>query len=499
MLAGCSDSASDKLATRRPKKAQMVPAPLPLASIEEPAVNVPEALSWLVIGGGADPMSNQVSLAQDAELVQSLLGGTGLTLFASGRHAQLAVDASVPNRTLTLRERLSGLFGLPGAVATRYEPALLAIDGPATREHVLSALDAALTHGTLPLLVYATCHGERGSAAHDNSMSLWGGQGLQVRELSDLLSPKQEGRVQRPVRFVITSCYGGGFADLIFRQADPQKGLSDADQCGLFAAPWDDEASGCDPNPDRRAQESYAIHFWHALAGQDRLARPRRSEIDLDADGVIGLLEAHTWARIHAASFDIPTNTSERYLRHVGSANSKAELDPLAAPEEVAVIRALGAKLELDSEQSARGKLSEIDVILSEVGALMTEAQAAEDDAYRSLRIGLLERWPLLEHPWEERTQRILHREGKQIMRMLTESALAEAQVTALHDVDELTAQHDGARVERARVLRLVQAFETLRLASSLKARGGDVWRRFQRIRTCERWAPPLRKSQHAR
>ena len=494
-------SCSDKVATQTPDKPQpeAVVAPLGRASVEQPQVEVPEGLSFLIIGGGADPMSNQVSLAQDAEHARSLLAGTGLTLFASGPRAQLALDAPVPERPATLRERLAVLFAVPGSLATRYAPADLQIDGPATREQVLGTLEKALYHGgSEPLLVYATCHGERGQSARDNAMSLWGGQSLEVSDVADALAPPEPDLTVRPVRFVITSCYGGGFADMIFREADEQKGLTPAaDRCGLFAAPWDDEASGCDPNPNRRDQESYAIHFWHALEGEDRTHHTRLKEIDLDADGKVGLLEAHTWARIHAASFDIPTNTSERYLRHAAQRQGKVELDPVAAPEEVAVIRALGGKLELDSEQAARNKLAEIDSALNEVRSLVEEAQAREDEAYQLLRIGLLERWPLLEHPWEERTQRMLAREGKRITRMLTESALADAQTAALHDLDEVTAQHDLARVQRARVLRLVQAFETLRLASGLKLRGGEPWARFERIRSCERWSPPLRTRTH--
>jgi len=467
------------------------PEPIPKASLEKPVVAVPPRLNWLVVGGGADPLSNQVSLAQDAELAQSLLAGPGLTLFASGAFAMLAVDAGRgPDAMPSVRDRLSMLFGPPAGVATRYEPAGLTIDGPATRRHVLSALAGALSQDAPPLFVYATCHGERGPVSRENSMSLWGGEGLSVTDLAGLF--ERDDKV-RPARFVITSCYGGGFADAIYRHADPAQTLSSADVCGLFAAPWDDEASGCDPNPDRRDQESYAIHFWHALRGQDRQGRDRKVEMDIDSDGAINLLEAHTFARIHAASFDNPTNTSEHFLRQSASSPGKVVLDPLAAPEEVSVIRALGAQLELDDEDSARSRLAEIERAMSDVGALVEDAQLAEDQAYQALRISLVERWPLLEHPWEERTQRMLRREGKQILRMLDDSEPAQQHAASQRELEQVTLQHDLARVERSRVLRLVRAFETLRLASALKRRGGEAWSRYERLRACERWVPPLK------
>src|SRR4029077_2773259 len=93
-------------------------------------------------------------------------------------------------------------------------------------------------------------------------------------------------------------------------------------RCGLFASTWDREASGCDPDPDRREQESYPLHFLHALRAEDRDGHPlNRDDLDLDHDGTISLLEAHTRARIMDASIDVPTTTSERWLRGVAPAS----------------------------------------------------------------------------------------------------------------------------------------------------------------------------------
>jgi hypothetical protein len=49
-------------------------------------------------------------------------------------------------------------------------------------------------------------------------------------------------------------------------------------------------------------------------------------------------------------------------------------------------------------------------------------------------------------------------------------------------------------RVARARVLRLLRAFETLRLASVLYKRGGAAKEHYDRLRRCERWTPPLKR-----
>jgi hypothetical protein len=158
------------------------------------------------------------------------------------------------------------------------------------------------------------------------------------------------------------------------------------------------------------------------------------------------------------------------------------------------VIRAIGAELELDSEQAARKKLAELEQIFEDAGKQVDEAQKLEDDAFYALRIALFERYPLLEHPWEARTSALLSREGDAILKLLSESELALALKNAQGELDEAVVQHDSVRVARARVLRLVRAFETLRLASALYKRGGPTKERYDRLRRCERWAPPLKR-----
>jgi hypothetical protein len=463
-----------------------------LSSVEQPLPVVPKDVPWIVFGGGSDPLSNQVSLSQDIDLISALLEGRGLVLFASGKDAQLAVDREIPERKKPdLRSELARVLGTPDAYRTDYRSARMAIDGPSTSDHVRHSLARALSEGSAPLFVYGGSHGSPGDTVAENSLSLWGGWPLTVKELAGLLDSAHG---QRPVRFVITACYGGGFADLLFSGADSSQGPRTQDHCGLFAAPADDEASGCDPNPDRRAQESYAIHFLHALEGKDRALHERKREIDMDGDGQVSLLEAHTFARIASRSFDIPTTTSERYLRHALKEDAEATTDPLAAPEEVLVIRALGDELELPDEATARKKLSELEGIFEDAAKQVDDGQKLEDDAFYALRIALLERYPLLEHPWEARTAAMLSRDGDAILKLLAESELSLAHKNAQHELGEAVAQHDAVRVARARVLRLVRAFETLRLASVLYKKGGPAKEQYDRLRRCERWTPMLKK-----
>lgn len=499
LLGACSGPKRETPERRQQPASVSVPTySAPVASLERAPVEVPSQLDWLLFGGGSEPLSNQVSLAQDLALARELFGGQGLTLFASGANAPVSVEDKAPKHNRPeLRRELARMFGMPGADVTRYEAAKLETDGPATSDQVLHVLERGLIKGSGPLFVYAACHGEQGTQPVDNALSLWGGWGLKVGDLTELLDRHAESA--RSTRFVITSCYGGGFAELAFVAGDPKKGPRSPEHCGLFAAPWDDEASGCDPNPDRRVQESYSIHFMHALTGKDRRLQSRLREIDLNGDQEVSLLEAHTYARIASRSFDNPTTTSERFLREIasaaqaGKAGEEGALDPLAAPEEVAVVKSLGEELELPSETTAKAKLAELESILSDADNEVSKAQKQADDAYYALRIALLERFPLIEHPWEPRSQEMLAQHGAQILKMLTDSDLAQEQLRSTHELDQAVLDQDSVRVARARVQRLVRAFETLRLASALKRRSGPNYTHFAALRRCENWVPRLR------
>lgn len=476
------------------KKPAPAPAPAPVrhASVEQRPPRIPPDLSWLAFGGGSDPLSNQISLAQDLALASRSLAGPGVLLFASGVGAPVAVirtdrDAEDDDLPTRARRALTRVLGPAGSERLRYEPSTLPVDGAATRDLVLDALQSALTTAGEPLLVLAASHGEHGELARKNALALWGGWGVSVEDVAELLDREDS---VRPTRFLVTACYGGGFAELAFVGADPRRGARAPTHCGLFAAPWDDESSGCDPDADRVRQESFTIHFLAALRGEDR-AGQQRTEIDLDQDGKVSLLEAHAWARIKARSFDVPTTTSERYLREYAPTHELGRAT--AEREEESVIAALSSELELDDERTARTKLRELEHILADASVQLDDAQAASDDAYAMLRIALLERWPLLDHSWDPRASQLIDTDAAAIVELLTESELAQQYDATQRELEDAAAAYDSVRVARARVQRLVHAIETSRLAGALERRGGVHWEHYRALRACERFTPRLR------
>jgi hypothetical protein len=456
----------------------------PAAAAEEPAPAQPSAadaqLRYLLVGGGATPEYTEISLEQDLELASKALHGPGLTLFAGGEGSEsVRVQGPLAGQP-SLLARLGELFDPRGGRSSHYQRARLSAQS-ASATNFETSFSLAASSGKQPLVVYIASHGLQGSEARDNYVELWGGDPLSVTQLADMSAS-----AARPLRFVIASCYSGGFAELAFEKADPQQGPTRSPRCGLFAGTWDRQTSGCDPNPDRRAQEGYSLHLLHALRGEDRDGKPLpRASLDLDGDGKISLLEAHTRARIASHSIDVPTTTSERYLREV--VRTPAALNPKLLPEDATVIKQLGARLNLPTESAANKRYKELSERLD---AVQEELDAAEDDLEQARgRLGaqLLARWPVLNDAYHEEFARVLARDGKAIEQVLEQSQKAQLYREARDQADALSARAGELDPQEAEVLRLLRAYETLGLASALAARGGEDYAHYRRLLSCER------------
>jgi hypothetical protein len=445
-----------------------------------------KVVRWIAVGGGPEPASTEVSLEQDIALAKETLGQGGIALFAGGPSAA-GVRVLQPRKKRDLFAQVADLLDpRPGRDSTYRLPNVL-VDGQATREVVIDTLDQALHQDGEPLLIYFATHGEKGDKARDNGVDLWGNSLLTVEDLADLV---EADGVSRTVRFVITACYSGGFADLAFAAGDAERGDPAATRrCGLFASEWDEVSSGCDPNPNRRAQEGYGVHFLNALRGRDRSGQPLdAANIDFDNDGRISLLEAHARTRLAARSMGVPTTTSERWLRH--AAPKEGPQSPVSMPEEAAVINSLSGRLRLGSEAAARRRLAKLEKKIAEIDERLADLEDEEADRYDRLRIYMLGRWPTLDDPWHPAFPLTFRTNKRAILVTITNSSLAVDYRRA-----HLVANHWGVHLDRLRwrtadVRRLVRAYETRTLAARLRAAGGPAWQHYERLLACERGEP---------
>ena len=497
---GASSSRGRERALAAVDPAQPRPPSPPIAAAERdvaPGGTAPRAASpgapdgplrYLAIGGGAFPESSEVSLEQNLALAQQVLRGPGLLLFAGGPNSfSVRTQSDDDADRDQLLQRLGDVFLPRNGRRSRYRSSTLGA-GAATLAEVEARLSAALSAGGDPLLLFIATHGDQGERAADNRVLLWGGDGLTPTRLAELHEA-----APRPLRVVIASCFSGGFADLAFAQADEHAGASTAPRCGLFAGTWDRETSGCDPDPERRNQEGYSLHLLQALRARDRAgaALPLR-DLDYDADGRVSLLEAHAWASIAGQSIDVPTTTSERYLRAVQTRMGRPDsgTTPARLPEHAAVATRLGARLGLEGEAAARARWQALDQRLRELDQRVADAEHEVDARYGALAAGLLARWPVLDDPYHAEFAPLLARDHAAIDEALRDSPEAREYYAADDALAAVENTRGQLEVEEAVVLRLLRAHETLRLAGALRARGGERWARFQALLACERFVP---------
>ncbi len=383
--------------------------------------------------------------------------------------------------------RLADLFSPRAGRDARYRVTTLKPRAAATGPNVIGALAAGFGQATQePLTVFISGHGDRGQRAADNAVLLWGGYDLRPHDIAKALAKTRGGR---PVQFVITSCFSGGFAEIIFQDARSAQGpaAGPVRACGLFAAPWDRESTGCDPDPDRRKHDGYGLHFLQALRGNDKLGQPLgKQELDADGDGQISLLEAHTRARIMGRGMDLPTTTSERWIRFVDPPDGP-ESD-VWLPEEDAVIAALSPRLK------GREAATELGARRGPMEALqerLATAKRAEQESYLDVAAHLLARWPVLDDPWHPDFATTLRQNRAAIEAWFRTATLYARHRRRVTEVDTLTAAVDEALVAAAPLERLARAISTKRLAQRLRALGGAHWDRYAALLACERSTPP--------
>jgi hypothetical protein len=449
-------------------------------------LRLPEELAVLFVGAVADPHAAQVQIEQDLELAQRIFGGASITLFGGGRDAPFVHELADDDSRRDVRAALAELFSRR-STAFAYRKPRIRVDGPATAE----ALDLAFAHARgaqrpLPLL-YVAGHGERGEIPAEGFFTLWGDARFTPVDLALWLDDTHS---SEPLRIVATTCFSGSFAEIVFHEADEARGPASQVHCGLFAATAEDEASGCDPDPDRARQEGFGIHFLNAMRGLDRDGRPL-ARADVDGDGRLSLLDAHAHARVEGASIDVPTLTSERYLRYAVASDSAAGArgeDPI----EAYVVDSLGLKLGVASRVEAEEKLERHSRVFDERTEALADAAARSDDAFSRLRIALLEVVPFADDPWNPRWDAEVRAHAGELMAILEDSDEAEALRIAVAEEESLETALAKSQAAMARLRRLVRAHENLELLGALTARGGEELERYRAIRACERFTPRL-------
>ena len=439
---------------------------------------------FLAAASGAFPADTQISLEQDLALVQSVLAGPGRILLAAGPGAAV-LAARHDGPTDPVRAALRDLFVPDSDPAIAFRAPRIAVDGPADRPTLLAALAGALARGDGPLLVFLGGHGEQGAAPADNRIVTWGGDGVSVAEIADALAQRT-----RPVLLISSACFSGGLAATAARSLDE---IGRPPVCGLFAAPWDREATGCDPNPDRTAQDGFALHFFSALAGRraDGTTIPAQT-IDLDGDGRITPLEAHAFVRAEVENTDVPTTSSATYA--LDTAPVSGPTRRLQLPVEAHVVQTLAQRLGVvEDPRAVQAAVETAQRRFDTAHATAEQARLDEDAAFRSVAAELLSRWPGLDDPWRDDFEARLRAARPAVEAYFEASETYRRYRAARKRSHAALAQLFEIARREAMLDRLARARATLDAVARLAAADPDGFARFETLRRCEATPVALR------
>ncbi|BAU10783.1 hypothetical protein LEP3755_12750 [Leptolyngbya sp. NIES-3755] len=325
--------------------------------------------SFLVFGGGGAPSYNEIALEKNMLYFQRSLKELGYApndapiYFANGNTGEKTVrylneqgDQQFKAHTIPNVQGASSVANLQTWMA-----------------------QAAKEKTTTPLFFYFSGHGGHNRMNEDNStLLMWRDRQLNVQDFTAMLDRLPQ---NKPFVTMMSQCYSGSFANLIYNGGDPNKGVALQTRCGFFATIKSRPSVGCTPEVNEADYRDYSSSFFAGLTGRDRIGR-KVASADYNKDRRISYSEAHAYAKIDKFTTDLPVSTSEAWLqRQVSNPTMReqilgqpiAPLAKIARPEQRFVIESLSRQFKFDLNRSFNGNLASMNSNL---------VKTAEDEAY---------------------------------------------------------------------------------------------------------------------
>ncbi|MEO1402177.1 MAG: Caspase domain-containing protein [Cyanobacteria bacterium J06635_1] len=302
-------------------------------------------MTFLVAAGGGAPSYNEIALEKNVQFFQRTLSALGLPAavaeiyFANGNNGR----ATIRYLDRFKRERFK-------------VPEIQNLTGAATWQNLKSAFQQA-HQPDCSTFFYFTGHGLHNTDNEDNnSLILWNEKLLSVRELAGWLD---ELPADQPFVTMMSQCFSGSFANLIYEQGDPDQPVALQTRCGFFATVASRPSVGCTPLVNEADYRDYSSSFFAGLSGRDRIGQPVASA-DYNQDGRVAYAEAHAFAKVDGATTDWPISTVEAWLQRQATAADETAIlaQPLenwieiAAPDRRYVLESLSEELQLDLTQA---------------------------------------------------------------------------------------------------------------------------------------------------
>ncbi len=392
----------------------------------------------LIFGGGYSATGNQVSLEKNVFYMDAILKSKTISskyiLFADGskgeRSLQYREEGGFPDK---FQELIISCIGSTKAIKNYYRPHLVEAQGPLKRVEIDKFFNENCAKlGTKDrLLLYYTGHGGKGDKGDEQNtgLYLWHDGIYRVKDFANKLQTISK---DVPIVCVMVQCYSGGFQNIIFKDGDASKGLTENNICGFYSTVFDRVAAGCTPDINEENYQEYSSWFWAALSGEkrngDKIIKP-----DYDGNGFTSFDEAHAFTLINLWSIDIPTKTSELVLRQykpktigetlaVGPNSTLEELVKVARPADRAALTALSEITKIPSNS----KIADINKVLMSINTEMEnlkKQKKEKDDELAKLAPKVAAKiryhYPELANPFHPQTNNILVNEKENLKKIL--------------------------------------------------------------------------------
>lgn len=363
----------------------------------------------VLIGGGYDLHSSQAQIEKNVQWAQDSLESLNVpttVYFTDGEDPAddvhyLATDEEYNSPF----ETMSRVYGDHMMDRLRFRNTTLEnVAGSTKADELKENLTQLLSTAKQPTLLLFNGHGSSSHAApHQVGISLWGDTSLKADEFHDIAKT-----ATKPLRYIFTQCYSGGFNTAVF--ANPAEGLALSDQhiCGFTSESPYRTSEGCSANVDTSDYRDYTTYFFAALSGYDRNGEILPRETDMDKDGLVSLREAHMYSVETAVSTDIAYASSEFYLERWEPWYLKWLPARRSLPnnEFAKVFRSLASKhnmpLEGNAAKTIRNALTDATTNWDELTELAYEIQQQEQDLQYEIQTEAEIKWPALGRPYTD-------------------------------------------------------------------------------------------------
>ena len=463
-------------------------------------------LRALIVGGGPSLEQNEYAIESNTRYLETLSARAKWRRihFADGSKASRTVSAVQTSKLSPEAEVLNWMLDdyPASAQSSRRASGLKRIDGASTKPAVSKALQQfARAAPDERGLVYFTGHGSPGIGTslqnigedyENTTHALWNGGTLSVREMASAL---KDWPAKSPLVLVMVQCHSGGFANVMREDGDPSKPLIQRDFCGFFAATGDRQSAGCTAEMDERLYQDFTTHFFAALSGRTREGR-RAPNADYDRNGAVSMSEAFAAASVSDRSIDVPTSTSDTFLRQTFAQAQEpgalkqwtktpfSQVRAAALPWQRAMLDGLSRELKLAGETRVNAAMG----ALGRASQNNYEDEQPEHDSELGVRFYRVEdrlfaRFPALRERGS--TGRTSSGRASQRTRRAAERWLRtqKADVAFLHHY----LNSDRREVRAAMLLRFVRAARTVALQTHLLKHGTAQQKQdFARLRQSE-------------